>query len=154
MILRLNSQHLANIRVHAERTYPEECCGLLLGKSDPTGKTVMEVKATKNEWSDDQGDPSNQRQYEIAPAELLAAMKDARSRGLDIIGIYHSHPDHPAIPSECDRAAAWSQYSYAIVSVPKGTAAELQSWSLDDQQIFQPEDLLIDEGNPKFERSN
>ncbi|MCU0553076.1 MAG: M67 family metallopeptidase, partial [Leptolyngbya sp. Prado105] len=142
VILRLNAQHIMSLRAHAERTYPEECCGLLLGKSDPTGKTVMEVKATKNEWNDDQSDLTKIRRYEIAPAEMLAAMKHARSQNLDIIGIYHSHPDHPAIPSECDRAAAWSQYSYAIVSVLNGTSADLQSWSLDDRQIFQPEDLL------------
>ena len=106
----------------------------------------MEVKATKNDWRDDRGDLSKQQRYEIAPAEMLAAMKAARSRNLDIIGIYHSHPDQPAVPSECDRAAAWSQYSYAIVSVAGGTSVELQSWSLDDQRVFQAEDLLIREG--------
>ncbi|MBE9013928.1 M67 family metallopeptidase [Pseudanabaenaceae cyanobacterium LEGE 13415] len=143
VILRLNSQHLVSIRVHAERTYPDECCGLLLGKSDPTGKTVMEVKATNNGWKDDRSDPTEKPQYEIAPEEMLAAMKEARSQGLDIIGIYHSHPDHPAIPSECDRAAAWSHYSYAIVSVTEGKAVDVRSWSLDDQQVFQAEDLLI-----------
>lgn len=144
MILRLNSQHILSIRAHAERTYPEECCGLLLGKSDPTGKTVMEVKATKNGWSaDGESDLTKKRRYEIAPEEMLAAMKAARSHNLDIIGIYHSHPDHPAVPSECDRAAAWSQYSYAIVSVLHGTSADLQSWSLDDQQVFQAETVLI-----------
>ncbi|MBN8564029.1 MAG: M67 family metallopeptidase [Leptolyngbya sp. UWPOB_LEPTO1] len=143
MILRLNAQHIMSIRAHAERTYPEECCGLLLGKSDPTGKTVMEVKATKNGWNDDQNDLTKMRRYEIAPAEMLAVMQEARSHNLEIIGIYHSHPNHPAIPSECDRAAAWSQYSYAIVSVLNGTSADLQSWSLDDRQVFQPESLLI-----------
>lgn len=143
VILRLNAQHIMSIRAHAERTYPEECCGLLLGKSDPTGKTVMEVKATKNGWNDDQSDLTKMRRYEIAPAEMLAVMQEARSHNLEIIGIYHSHPNHPAIPSECDRAAAWSQYSYAIVSVLNGTSADLQSWSLDDRQVFQPESLLI-----------
>ncbi|MBD2079155.1 Mov34/MPN/PAD-1 family protein [Leptolyngbya sp. FACHB-17] len=143
MILRLNSQHLVSIRAHAERTYPDECCGLLLGKSDPTGKTVMEVKATENRWSDDESGLTRKRQYEIAPEEMLAAMKEARSQGLDIIGIYHSHPDQPAVPSECDRAAAWSAYSYAIVSVSEGKSVDLRCWSLDDQQVFQPEELLI-----------
>ncbi len=108
----------------------------------------MEVKATKNEWSGDQGDLSKRRRYEIAPEEMLAAMKEARPRNLDIVGIYHSHPDQSAVPSECDRAAAWSQYSYAIVSVLQGTSVDLQSWSLDDQQVFQMEDLLISEGTP------
>lgn len=103
----------------------------------------MDVKATNNGWNDDRSDFTKKRRYEIAPEEMLAAMKEARSRNLDIIGIYHSHPDHPAIPSECDRAAAWSCYSYAIVSVLKGESVEVRSWSLDDQQVFQAEDLLI-----------
>jgi proteasome lid subunit RPN8/RPN11 len=132
-----------SIRVHAERTYPDECCGLLLGKSDPTGKTVMEVKATKNGWSGEASDLTKKRRYEIAPQEMLAAMKQARLQNLDIIGIYHSHPDQPAIPSECDRAAAWSHYSYAIVSVSEGKSVDLRCWSLDDQQVFQAEDLVI-----------
>jgi proteasome lid subunit RPN8/RPN11 len=126
-----------SIRAHAEHTYPQECCGLMLGKSDPTGKTVTEVKATKN------GSENPDRQYEIPPEEMLAAMKYARSHNLEIIGIYHSHPDHPAIPSERDLAAAWSQYSYAIISVLNGISDNLQSWSLDDRQVFQPETLLI-----------
>jgi proteasome lid subunit RPN8/RPN11 len=132
-----------SIRAHAERTYPMECCGLLLGKSDPTGKTVIEVKATNNGWNGDESGLTKTRRYEIAPAEMLSATKLARSHQIDIIGIYHSHPDHPAIPSDCDRAAAWSQYSYAIVSVLNGTSDDFQSWSLDDQQVFQAEDLQI-----------
>ena len=146
MILRLESQHLASIQAHAERTYPEECCGLLLGKSDPTGKTVMEVRATTNHWqesSDSESGFTKARRYEIAPADLLAAMKEGRARNLDIVGIYHSHPDHPAEPSECDRQAAWQHYSYAIVSVPKGNAGELRSWSLNEQSQFEEDPILI-----------
>jgi proteasome lid subunit RPN8/RPN11 len=82
---------------------------------------------------------------------MLKAQKDARDseallrsadRNLDIIGIYHSHPDHPAVPSEFDRAIAWSQYSYIIVSVQQGKACDLKSWSLDDDHQFQPEEIL------------
>jgi proteasome lid subunit RPN8/RPN11 len=146
VILRLESQHLASIKAHAEGTYPEECCGLLLGKSDPTGKTVMEVRATTNHWQNgihpDSGFTKHRR-YEIAPAEMLATMKDGRDRDLDIIGIYHSHPDHPAEPSECDRQSAWPQYSYPIVSVPKGIAGTVRSWSLNEQSHFEEEAILI-----------
>jgi len=73
---------------------------------------------------------------------MFKAQKDARDRNLDIIGIFHSHPDHPAVPSEFDRAIAWQQYSYIIVSVQQGKAWELKSWSLDDNHQFQPEELL------------
>jgi proteasome lid subunit RPN8/RPN11 len=144
VVLRLDSQHLASIQAHANSTYPEECCGLLLGTSDPTGKTVMEVRATSNAWEGEaDSDLTKKRRYTIPPEEMLAAMKDGRDRGLDIIGIYHSHPDNPAEPSECDRAAAWQHYSYVIVSVPQGKAGEMRSWSLDDHGFFQPEKIAI-----------
>jgi proteasome lid subunit RPN8/RPN11 len=73
---------------------------------------------------------------------MLKAQKQARDRNLDIIGIYHSHPDHPAVPSEFDRAIAWQQYSYIIVSVQQGKACDLKNWSLDDDHQFQPEEML------------
>lgn len=86
---------------------------------------------------------SKTRRYWIAPETLLKEMKDARAKGLEIIGIYHSHPDHPAVPSECDRHFAWSEYSYIIVSVQHGKAVDTRSWSLDEQHQFQPEPLLM-----------
>jgi proteasome lid subunit RPN8/RPN11 len=73
---------------------------------------------------------------------MLQAQKDARDRHLDIVGIFHSHPDHPAVPSEFDRAIAWQRYSYIIVSVQQGQACDLKSWSLDDDQQFQPEAII------------
>ncbi len=144
MVLRLESQHSASIKAHAISVYPEECCGLLLGKSDPTGKTVMEVRATTNAWmADSDSGLTKKRRYSISPVEMLAAMKEGRDRGLEIIGIYHSHPDHPAEPSECDREGAWQHYSYVIVSVPQGNADVLRSWSLSDRGIFDEEAILI-----------
>ncbi|MCC5621316.1 Mov34/MPN/PAD-1 family protein, partial [Nostoc sp. CHAB 5715] len=82
---------------------------------------------------------SKRRQYAIAPEVMLKTQREARNRSLNIIGIFHSHPDHPAIPSECDRLYAWQGYSYIIVSVQNGKAGELQSWSLDDTHQFQAE---------------
>ncbi|MBX9256851.1 M67 family metallopeptidase [Desmonostoc muscorum CCALA 125] len=84
---------------------------------------------------------SKKRQYTIAPQVMLQAQKQARDRSLNIIGIFHSHPDHPAIPSECDRLYAWQGYSYIIVSVQNGKATELRSWSLDDTHQFQAETI-------------
>ena len=86
---------------------------------------------------------TTRRRYWIDPKDMLAAQKYARNNGLNIIGIYHSHPDHPAVPSECDRTCAWPEYSYIIVSVPNGTAADTFSWTLDDEHQFQPEDLQV-----------
>jgi proteasome lid subunit RPN8/RPN11 len=143
VVLRLESQHSASIQAHAISTYPLECCGLLLGKSDPTGKTVMEVRATQNAWrADSNSDLTKKRRYSIAPEEMLVAMKDGRDRGLEIIGIYHSHPDHPAEPSECDREGAWTHYSYLIVSVPQGEAGCFRSWSLSDRGLFDEEAIV------------
>lgn len=148
MVLSLDSQHVASIQAHANRTYPEECCGVLLGTSDPTGKTVMDVRATNNSWREEaQSDLTKKRRYVIPPEDMLVAMKHGRTLGLDIIGIYHSHPDCPAEPSECDRAAAWQHYSYLIVSVPQGKAGDVRSWSLSDQQVFHEEAVLILQGS-------
>lgn len=145
----MTNVHLQAIRDHAESTYPEECCGLLLGKIDPDSKILAEVWATENAWSTEAAESypatdlvNSNRRYTIAPAVLLQAQRSARDRNLDIIGIYHSHPDHPAIPSECDRVCAWHQYSYIIVSVQNGKAYDLLCWSLNDDHQFQPEEIL------------
>jgi proteasome lid subunit RPN8/RPN11 len=85
---------------------------------------------------------SRRNRYLISPRELLAADRDAQKRGLDILGIYHSHPDHPARPSEYDREHALPWYSYIIVSVNRGVAGDLASWNLrDDRSAFDREEL-------------
>jgi proteasome lid subunit RPN8/RPN11 len=144
------------MQTHAESTYPEECCGLLLGHLRGDVKTLVEVLATQNSWGDDEVDDfqaiessaqrksSKRNRFSIAPKVMLQAQKDARDRNLDIIGIFHSHPDHPAVPSEFDRAIAWQQYSYIIVSVQQGKACDLKSWSLNDEHQFQPEEILAE----------
>jgi proteasome lid subunit RPN8/RPN11 len=84
-------------------------------------------------------DRSKQSRYTIAPPDIFQAQKRGRDLGLEIIGFFHSHPDHPAIPSTCDRDRAWEVYSYPIVSVVQGKASEMKSWLLDGNRIFQPE---------------
>jgi proteasome lid subunit RPN8/RPN11 len=142
------------MQTHAESTYPEECCGLLLGQLSDDEKILIEVLLTENSWDAEaveafqavegsaQLDTTKRTRYSIAPEAMLKAQKDARDRNLNIIGIYHSHTDHPAIPSEFDRAIAWQQYSYVIISVQQGKACDFKSWSLDDEHQFQPEELL------------
>lgn len=148
MTIELEPQHLEAIRTHAESTYPEECCGIMLGHLDGETKTVVEIRSTQNAWNAEAaaefsmrvGDGSKKHNYAIAPQDMLKAQKEARDRNLSIIGIYHSHPDHPAIPSEMDRAIAWQVYSYIIVSLQQGKAGELRSWCLDDNHQFQEEE--------------
>jgi proteasome lid subunit RPN8/RPN11 len=157
VILQLDSHHIQAIAAHAERTYPEECCGLLLGRSS-TGasesKTVVEARATENVWTQNLGDAielptdwdvTQHKHFWIDPREMLQIQRAARDRYLDIIGVYHSHPDHPATPSEMDRMCAWAHYSYIIVSVQHGKVIDLRSWSLTEDHRFQSEDILIAE---------
>ncbi|MCL1463833.1 M67 family metallopeptidase [Argonema galeatum] len=147
MTIKLQSHHLQAIRTHAESTYPEECCGIIVGHLGDDSKTVVEIWATENAWSAEVAEEfpgSKRRRYAIAPRDMLKAQREARDRAMNIIGIYHSHPDHPAIPSEMDRAIAWPVYSYIIVSVPQSKAGELQSWCLDDSHQFQPEEIITE----------
>ena len=168
MVLTLSAEQINAIKSHAERIYPEECCGLLVGRfgglSDQTGaRFLSEIVVVENDWTPaiealpaslgaqlgteakSAGEPplGKSRRYWIDPRDLLGAQRYARDRQLDIIGIYHSHPDHPAIPSECDRTLAWPEYSYLIVSVQKGKATDLKGWRLDGHHQFQPESLLL-----------
>ena len=141
------------MEAHAERVYPEECCGLIVGNLDTSGdrplKSVVEIVALDNEWTPDvvETDAPEQttkrRRYWIDPKDMLQVQKASRDKGLNIIGIYHSHPDHVAVPSECDRAAAWPQYAYAIVSVCNGKAVDIQNWALDFERQFQPEAMRV-----------
>jgi proteasome lid subunit RPN8/RPN11 len=131
------------IHHHLMNVYPEEGCGLLLGKIAEDAVVVTLVIATKNAWTVENQSPVEQHRskcdrYEIEPKEMLAAMKLARSENLEIIGIYHSHPDHPARPSESDRQLAWAQYIYLICSVEGGIVTNMTAWRLDDREQFCP----------------
>jgi proteasome lid subunit RPN8/RPN11 len=127
---------------HAESIYPEECCGILLGKIVGISKTVVEVIPTINTWNEadsDEVDRNKNSRYSIDPQDIFTAQKQARDLQLDIIGFFHSHPDYPAIPSTCDQTQAWEVYSYPIVSVVNGKVSEIKSWVLDGDGIFQEE---------------
>jgi proteasome lid subunit RPN8/RPN11 len=148
----LSDSQILSMRTHAESTYPEECCGLLLGRVTGGVKTLVEVWPTQNAWTaeaeenwPEQKELTERRRYAISPEDMLWAMKYGRDRNLDIIGIYHSHTDCPAVPSECDRKLAWAQYSYIIVSVRQGRWEDLRSWSLDGEGNFQAEEILAAE---------
>lgn len=155
MTIELSREHLQAICNHAESAYPQECCGLLLGLVRGDSKTVVEVRPTENAWDEEaiktfeEIEPgarlgaTKRGNYAIAPADILKVQREARSRNLYIIGIYHSHPDHPAIPSKFDTCVAWQEYSYIIVSVCFGTRGEILSWCLDDDRLFQQEEIRV-----------
>ncbi len=114
------------IRRHGEETYPHECCGILLGRNEDGDNQVEEAIRAGNTRTD-----SAHNRYHIAPQELIAAQRAGRERGLDIVGFYHSHPDHPAMWSQTDLAEAhWMHCSYIITSVEKGVARLTNSFLL------------------------
>ena len=142
-MLRLGAAHLEEIRRHGEREYPDECCGLLLGRFAEGGeKQVVETLSVSNARE------AEERYHRslITPEEYLKGERQARARGLDIVGNYHSHPDHPAEPSEFDREHAWPTWSYVIVSVRGGRAADLRSWELEPDRSRFAEERLEEAG--------
>ena len=127
---------MARLREHLEAGYPNEACGALIGRVDGADHEVSEFRGMRNTISDRPWD-----RYALDPLEQLRVQKDAESKGLEIIGFAHSHPDHPAVPSRFDTDHAWSFYSYVVASVQKGTLREARSWRLNANQAFQEEPL-------------
>jgi proteasome lid subunit RPN8/RPN11 len=153
MALRLNQQQLESIRRHGAEDYPNECCGVLLGNVSAALKEVREVVPLKNLRQDpsraqqlvpveDPATETERNRFLIDPLEQLRVEKDARMRGLEVLGYYHSHPDHPARPSNYDRDHAWPWYSYVILSVERGAPKELACWVLaEDRSRFHSESV-------------
>lgn len=155
-VLSLYTDHMDRIQAHAQACYPEECCGLMLGQiveiEGQVQKKLWALYTADNTWEQaavpiaettSTSPLTAARRYWIAPQDLFNAQKYARTQGWDIIGVYHSHPDHEAVPSECDRKWAWPQYSYVIVAVKNGVPHDFRSWMLDDQQQFRSEQVTV-----------
>ncbi|HEX7181219.1 MAG TPA: M67 family metallopeptidase [Thermoanaerobaculia bacterium] len=137
----ISPRHLQTIGRHASASYPDECCGFLIGRASEDTTVVERVLSVGNERQD-----SRHNRYLINPETVLAAHKEARALGLDVVGYYHSHPDHPAVPSEFDREHAWPWVSYLIVSVQAGKVVAARSWRLaEDRESFDEE--VIEQGN-------
>jgi proteasome lid subunit RPN8/RPN11 len=126
------------MEAHGREAFPEEGCGFLIGSAEGS-RQVVEMRRAKNVAAQDR-----RRRYRIDPLELLHADNDARKEGLDLIGIYHSHPNHPAAPSEYDRSHAASWYTYVILSVQEREPRELTAWRfVDPERRFEPEEIRI-----------
>jgi proteasome lid subunit RPN8/RPN11 len=126
-MLKIGKSHYASLRQHGEEIYPHECCGVLLGQIEDDGtRTVTSVARAGNTRID-----SAHNRYNIDPKDLIRIQREGRDRGEDIIGFYHSHPDHPAQWSSTDLAEAhWFGCSYVITSVEKGKAVLTNSFEL------------------------
>ena len=139
------SSHLAEkIRAHGAETYPHECCGALLGRDSESEnhnspREVLALFPLVNRRDD-----SPRNRFSVSAEDVMHADKSAQAQGLQVIGWYHSHPDHPARPSQYDRDHAWPWYSYVIVTVQNGAPQDMTSWRLnDDRQEFSPEGIEI-----------
>jgi proteasome lid subunit RPN8/RPN11 len=121
------------IEVEGVAAYPNECCGMLIGrditKNGATRRVVERLEPGRNVFEKEE----QYHRFSIDPAQQLKAERAAEQEGNLVLGYYHSHPDHPARPSEYDRQHAWPFYSYVIVAIEKGKPAAMTSWVLDDQ---------------------
>jgi proteasome lid subunit RPN8/RPN11 len=134
--LRLPAELARELGEHGEAGYPEEACGLLLGRSAGGLSEAVAVRRAVN-----LNRARARDRYELDPRDLLAAEREARERGLDVVGVWHSHPDHPAEPSATDLSAAWEGWSYVIVPVLAGVAGDPRSWRLaGDRFVEEPVD--------------
>jgi proteasome lid subunit RPN8/RPN11 len=155
MTLELNHAQTEAIGRHAAQDYPCECCGVMLGKVKAACKQVSEIVPLKNLRNDpvraqeslpveDPASETERNRFLIDPLDQLRVEKEARARGFEVLGYYHSHPDHPARPSIYDREHAWPRYSYVIVSVERGIAKDLTCWVLaEDGGSFCPEPVEV-----------
>jgi proteasome lid subunit RPN8/RPN11 len=137
----LESRHASAIRRHGEADYPNETCGLLAGAMDGGRTVVVRLVPLANQRTD-----AAHNRYLIDPDAFRRAQARLDQERLEIVGIYHSHPDHPAEPSAFDREHAWPRLSYVIVGVTAGRAGELRSWRLsDDRAAFSEEPITLEE---------
>lgn len=133
MALAVQESAVETIRAHGRETYPHECCGALLGRDG----VVTEAFGLANTTEE-----GPRRRFLVQPDDYRLAEHRAAARGLDLLGFYHSHPDHPSRPSQYDLDHAWPFFSYVIISVREGEPKEIQSWRLrDDRSAFDEEAL-------------
>lgn len=129
------------VRSHGRETYPHECCGALLGRDGATSEAFPLPNTT---------DEGPRRRFMVRPEDYRVAEQRAAAFGLELLGFYHSHPDHPARPSQYDLDHAWPVFSYVIVSVRDGEPMEMTSWRLrDDRSAFDEEVLTAAKPEPQ-----
>ncbi len=140
MSIKLQPEHIEQIKRHGEQTYPDECGGLLLGGLENDLRVICEVLPLENIRKD-----SRHNRVELDPLDYARAEREAAKRGLGVWGYYHSHPNHPAVPSGFDlEHAPFTEWSYLIVSVRDGKAQDVRAWTLrEDRSQFDEDEILI-----------
>jgi proteasome lid subunit RPN8/RPN11 len=124
------------IHQDALQCFPYECCGFLFGYEKDEKRIITKIKSVNNISNEDQ-----RRRFSISPMDYIQAEKFADENKLSLLGIYHSHPNHPSVPSETDRVSAQPYFSYVIVSVINNTIGETSSWQLNEQNQFEEEQI-------------
>jgi proteasome lid subunit RPN8/RPN11 len=155
MATALSSEIAQKIRNHGAETYPHECCGALLGRdldpaatSDPDAAKLLTREIVALHPLVNRRDDSPRNRFSVTSDDVREAEKAAKEKGIEVVGWYHSHPDHPAAPSQYDQDHAWPWYSYVIVSVANGKPQDMTSWRLaDDRSQFTCEPLEIRESS-------
>jgi proteasome lid subunit RPN8/RPN11 len=139
-VIAISAKVLGEIRAHGRDTYPEECCGGLLGRrGDP-------ARVARIERIDNVRDVERARRYEVSPRDYLRLERLAAEEEVELLGFYHSHPDHPAVPSAYDRDHAFPFFHYMVCAVASGQPGEVTAWVLsEDRGEFDPEPILEEE---------
>lgn len=137
-MLQINTSIQNELIRDALRTFPDECCGFILGKETESNRDIEEIIIVNNSKEGDK-----RRRFEITAKDYLKAEQYADSKNLTLLGVYHSHPNHPSVPSEHDRVVAQPYFSYIIVAVKENEFVSLQSWTLNDNFQFEEEEILI-----------
>jgi proteasome lid subunit RPN8/RPN11 len=141
-MLTISADALRELEAHLEAAYPNEGAGLLLGEANGEGKHVRGILPLTNRWEG--AEHAKRHRFLLTPQDMLHGEQEAAKRGLDVIGIFHSHPDHPAQPSGFDRDWALPWYSYLITTVEKSRAGVTRSWRLkDDRSAYDEEEIKV-----------
>ena len=138
MELRVPRTVLDRVRAHAKETYPEECCGFLIGRDEDQDRVVAEERRAPNVSPD-----SRRESYAIDNEVTRRMESEFRGGLLRVVGFYHSHPEYAARPSDRDRRSAWPYYVYAILSLRNREPAEVTAWRLTEEQEFEPVALVV-----------
>ena len=140
-MIQLSENHRREVTAHGERDYPYECCGLLLGSLGDDGRNLItEIYPISNAREEQ----AKRNRFLIRPEELMRGERHAEKTGVEVVGFYHSHPDHPAVPSQYDLDHAWPVYSYIVLAVESGSARDLRSWKMQpDRSRFHEEEVVV-----------
>jgi proteasome lid subunit RPN8/RPN11 len=136
--IKIGAGDVGNIHDHAKETYPEECSGVIVGMDTGEMKVVVGVWRAENTHEDERS-----RRFLIDPLIYMKLEQQANERDMDVLGIYHSHPDHPAEPSEYDREHAWPNFSYIIASVSSEQVEDMRSWVLKEDRLGYDEEPIV-----------